>query len=186
MTKALAIAEEIQAKPHLSDLCLSLSQLYRMVGKHEPTLDYYERSHQGEKEVFNTESDRRIQTLIVQLRIERNKLLTTVRHSLERLAEVLSAENRTTIKEILNSMKSNDPTIEREIFSDKYQDLHGEFAQILAKMYPDLSPTELKICALTKVHFSTKEIAAILQTSIRTVEAHRYRLRKKLDIPPTK
>ena len=88
MTKALAIAEEIQAKPHLSDLCLSLSQLYRMVGKYEPTLDYYERSHQGEKEVFNTESDRRIQTLIVQLRIERNKLLTTVRHSLERLAEV--------------------------------------------------------------------------------------------------
>ena len=83
-------------------------------------------------------------------------------------------------------MKSNDPTIEREIFSDKFQDLHGEFAQILAKMYPDLSPTELKICALTKVHLSTKEIAAILQTSIRTVEAHRYRLRKKLDIPPTK
>lgn len=115
--------------------------------------------------------------------VERNKLLGNIRRSLERLGADLKPENKEQVQEILRTIRGSDnPTSEWEVFSDKFQELHGEFMQTLSGLYSDLSPTELKICALTKIHLSTKEISAILHTSVRTIEAHRYRLRKKLSI----
>ena len=43
--------------------------------------------------------------------------------------------------------------------------------------------TDLRFCALLRLNLSTKDIAQMTNLTIRGVEAARYRLRKKLDIP---
>ncbi|MFS3004714.1 helix-turn-helix transcriptional regulator, partial [Bacteroides uniformis] len=46
-----------------------------------------------------------------------------------------------------------------------------------------LTATDLRFCALLRLNLSTKDIAQMTNLTIRGVEAARYRLRKKLDIP---
>ncbi len=45
---------------------------------------------------------------------------------------------------------------------------------------PDLTPKELKVCLLMRKDLNTKDIAAMLFSSHRTVEVHRLNIRKKL------
>jgi hypothetical protein len=54
----------------------------------------------------------------------------------------------------------------------------------LKELYPGISKTDMKICVYTKLNLSTKEIADIMNISIRSVEMARYRLRKRLGLPP--
>ncbi|MBS1537217.1 MAG: LuxR family transcriptional regulator [Bacteroidetes bacterium] len=68
-------------------------------------------------------------------------------------------------------------------FQQKFTQLHPEFMRTLSKKYNSLTPTELKICALLKINLSSKEIANILSVSIHNIEMHRYRIRKKFQLP---
>lgn len=54
----------------------------------------------------------------------------------------------------------------------------------LKSTYPGISKTDMKICVYTKLNLSTKEIADIMNISVRSVEMARYRLRKRLGLSP--
>jgi len=60
--------------------------------------------------------------------------------------------------------------------------VHEEFLKRLKENYPDLSPRELKLCAYLRLNISSKEIANLMDISVRGVEISRYRLRKKLQL----
>ena len=49
--------------------------------------------------------------------------------------------------------------------------------------YPKLTANELKLCTFLRLNLSTKEIAQLMNISLRGVELSRYRLRKKLELP---
>ncbi|HVK37041.1 MAG TPA: tetratricopeptide repeat protein [Candidatus Kapabacteria bacterium] len=68
-------------------------------------------------------------------------------------------------------------------FEEQFERLHGGFIRALSDRHPSLTPTELKVCALLKVDMGTKEIAAAMSSSVRTVETHRLRIRRKLSLP---
>ena len=53
----------------------------------------------------------------------------------------------------------------------------------LKKAYPGISKTDMKLCVYTKLNLSTKEIADLMNISVRSVEMARYRLRKRLGLP---
>lgn len=72
---------------------------------------------------------------------------------------------------------------EWDVFEQQFRALHPEFIDEMARTCPELSPTELKVCALLKINLATKEIATILCSSVRTIEDHRYRIRAKLGLP---
>ena len=63
-----------------------------------------------------------------------------------------------------------------------FNEVHRGFFDRLKRMYPSLTPKDLKLCAYLKMNLSTKEIATLTNVSIRGVEASRYRLRKKLEL----
>jgi DNA-binding CsgD family transcriptional regulator len=46
-----------------------------------------------------------------------------------------------------------------------------------------LSPGELKICALMLTGLSTREMSTMLGVTDRAVEKHRYKIRRKLELP---
>ncbi|MBC6997266.1 Two component regulator three Y domain-containing protein [Cytophaga sp. FL35] len=67
-------------------------------------------------------------------------------------------------------------------FEVNFKELHNDFFENLLKEYPKLTPKDLKLCAYLKMNLSTKEIAPLMAITVRGVEIHRYRLRKKLGI----
>lgn len=68
------------------------------------------------------------------------------------------------------------------VFKENFDLIHENFFRKLQERYPSLTPTDLKLCALLRLNYSSKEIANMLNLSIRGVEAARYRLRKKLNL----
>lgn len=70
-------------------------------------------------------------------------------------------------------------------FEVNFKELHEDFFERLLKAHPSLTPKDLKLCAYLKMNLTTKEIAPLMGITIRGVEIHRYRLRKKLDIDPS-
>jgi AraC family transcriptional regulator, chitin signaling transcriptional activator len=68
------------------------------------------------------------------------------------------------------------------VFETNFERVHHEFFEQLKLHYPDLNQKELRLCALVKMNLSNKEIAPILNISIRGVETARYRLRKRLSL----
>jgi tetratricopeptide (TPR) repeat protein/DNA-binding CsgD family transcriptional regulator len=59
-----------------------------------------------------------------------------------------------------------------------------EFFNLLLNQFPDLSPSELKLCAYLRLNMSTKDISEILSRSVRTVENTRANIRKKMFLEP--
>ena len=71
-----------------------------------------------------------------------------------------------------------------EIFETNFNQVHEHFFKKLKKEFPSLTPGDLKLAAYIKMNLSSKEIAPLLNISIRGVENKRYRLRKKIGLPP--
>ena len=74
---------------------------------------------------------------------------------------------------------------EWEHFMQYFDEVHGDFSRRLRQEFPQLSPQDLKLCAYLRMNLSTKEIAQLLNITIRGVEIARYRLRKKLMLQRT-
>lgn len=69
-----------------------------------------------------------------------------------------------------------------KLFEDYFKSAHRDFLEKLQQKYSDLTPGDLRICCLLRMNLSTKEIALLLNVSVRAVELRRYRLRKRLGI----
>lgn len=69
-------------------------------------------------------------------------------------------------------------------FSMHFNTVNAKFFDQLKDQFPDLTSNELKLCAYIKMNLSTKEIAQLMNITIKAVEVGRYRLRKKLQIMP--
>jgi|APCry1669189101_1035198.scaffolds.fasta_scaffold00170_12 AraC family transcriptional regulator, chitin signaling transcriptional activator len=67
-------------------------------------------------------------------------------------------------------------------FNRTFEQLHHEFFNNLLLRYPSLTGSELNIAAMVRLNLSTKEIARLGNISPSTVEASRFRLRKKLEL----
>jgi DNA-binding CsgD family transcriptional regulator len=69
-----------------------------------------------------------------------------------------------------------------EKFSENFNLVYDNFMQKITAVYPDLKRNDLKLCAYLRMGLSSKEMASLLNTSVRSVETARYRLRKKLNM----
>lgn len=67
-------------------------------------------------------------------------------------------------------------------FLSRFVEVYPEFYNQLISDYPNLTTADLKLCALMKLDFSTKEIAEITFSSLRTVQNRKYKLRKKFGL----
>jgi len=70
-----------------------------------------------------------------------------------------------------------------EVFQESFNQVHDDFFKRLMGAYSDLTPGDLRLAAYLKMNLSSKEIAPLLNISVRGVENKRYRLRKKIGLP---
>lgn len=69
-----------------------------------------------------------------------------------------------------------------QLFETNFERAHEQFLHKIKEMYPELTPKDLRLCAYLRMNLSSKEIAPLLGISVRGVENHRYRLRKKMNM----
>jgi DNA-binding CsgD family transcriptional regulator len=67
-------------------------------------------------------------------------------------------------------------------FETHFDQAHQDFINRLKATYPHLTQSDLKLCAYLRLNISSKEIAHLLNISLRGVEVRRYRLRKRINI----
>ncbi len=88
-------------------------------------------------------------------------------------------------KEKINSLikrinKEIDNEKQWKVFNLHIEQVFEELFEKLKESFPDLTPRELSLCAYLRMNISSKEIATLMNISVRGVEIGRYRLRKKL------
>ena len=69
-----------------------------------------------------------------------------------------------------------------EIFDVNFEKINHDFFEKLKQIDASLSKRELRLCAFIKMDLTNKEIAPLLNISIRGVETSRYKVRKKLKL----
>lgn len=67
-------------------------------------------------------------------------------------------------------------------FKLRFEEVHTGFFEQLKAVYPELSNSDLRLCALLRLNMSMKESSKILGISVDSVKTSRYRLRKKLNL----
>lgn len=116
--------------------------------------------------------------------IRKNEVLIEIKKELETQKEILG--NRYPLRyfdrlnNIINRNISDDN--DWQIFESLFDQAHEDFFKRLKTSYPDLTQSDLKLCAYLRLNLASKEIAPLLNISIRGVEIRRYRLRKRLSL----
>lgn len=85
------------------------------------------------------------------------------------------------VREITSVLAENDAW---ERFERVFETIHGPFLTNLAREFPALTPTELRLAAFLKIPMPSKEVASVFQCSVRSIEKHRERMRKKFGLTP--
>ncbi len=115
--------------------------------------------------------------------INKNEQLGSVKALLEGLLESRHDAPKTEVRRIISEIdKSLSSDADWHRFERNFNLVHGDFIKRLLAQYPALTPQEVKLSAYLRLNLNTKEIAQLMNISIRGVEISRYRLRKKLNL----
>jgi len=82
--------------------------------------------------------------------------------------------------ELCALIKVNDPA-----FLFAFEKAYPDFTEKLLAINPQLAKSEIEFCAMLKLNLSTKDIASYTFIEPRTVQNKKYRIRKRLGIPPS-
>jgi tetratricopeptide (TPR) repeat protein len=69
-----------------------------------------------------------------------------------------------------------------ENFKTAFEEVYPKFFGSLRYKYPDITASELRLAAITKLNLSIKEASTMLGISAESVKQSRYRLKKRMDI----
>ncbi len=117
--------------------------------------------------------------------IRKNELINNVAERLLRVQANVQPENHKVVQDIIIDLQKEADNDSWKEFELRFNQVHSDFYNNLRKLYPGLSPADEKLCAFLRLNMSSKEIAAITQQSIKSVEVARARLRKKLNLTNT-
>ncbi len=117
--------------------------------------------------------------------VQKGEILLTVQENLNLILEQsTSPAVKKEIQQLLNLLNF-DAKLDGdwEQFAFHFDQVHVDFLQRLREQFPQLGANDHKLCAFLRMNLATKEIAPLMNISVRGVEASRYRLRKKLGLP---
>ena len=135
--------------------------------------------------------------LELQIQAKNKELASNTMHLVQKseILQKLKADIKSIAKETKDSQTSNklravirrisaDERLDNdwEQFAQHFDEVHGQFLKRLRQNYPTLTPKDYRLCAYLRMNLTSKEIAPLMNISVRSVEVARYRLRKKLDL----
>ena len=109
----------------------------------------------------------------------KNELLAFIKEDLKKTTD----DGNRSIKSVISTINKNiteDDTW--SVFKEAFDNADKDFLKKIKLAHPLLTPNDLRLCAYLRLNLSSKEVAPLLNISVRSVEIKRYRLRKKMDL----
>ncbi len=127
--------------------------------------------------------NKELATLTMHL-VDRGRLLLNIKDELMILTKKLNipdpAYQFRSVFRLLSDTDKNDDDWNH--FAMYFDQVHNNFLSTMKTKFPGLSSTDLKLCAYLRLNLTSKEIAQLLNISLKGVEISRYRVRKKLNL----
>ncbi|MEN9918251.1 MAG: hypothetical protein RL662_687 [Bacteroidota bacterium] len=137
-------------------------------------------------EQLQVEIDKKNSELLTQtwFMIQKNELILKLKTIVDNFYNKNKSQSLIPLQREINALLNNDLDTDTDWdkFLIKFEEKHAGFFKKLKTEYPDLTISDLRLCACLKLNLDTKQIASLLNLSIRGVENSRYRLRKKLQL----
>lgn len=141
------------------------------------------KSAQLEKDIKHKSSELSSITMNV---IRKNEILLDISSRLDRLQASLPEKSHTKdigkIQSLIRENISHDD--DWKTFNQNFDIVYEDFTRRLRAAHPSINANEQRICCYLKMGLNSKDIAPLVNISPRSVDMSRYRLRKKLDLPP--
>jgi tetratricopeptide (TPR) repeat protein len=176
----------LEQQQHLvqNEKLLTLAELENMK-LNESQLEAELKINKLHEELLNKELDtrsRELTTHTLQI-IRKNRLLGDLKEKLVHLSKANTAEQNQILRDLskridLNLVQEKEWTS----FNKSFEEVHQRFYELLHARHPDLSQTEIRLCALIKLNMNSRDIATILGISADSLRVARYRLKKKLNL----
>ena len=113
--------------------------------------------------------------------IKKTELLNIIKGDLKNSTD--STTNRS-IKSVISAINKNVKDEDTwNIFKEAFDNADNNFLKKVKESHPTLTPNDLRLCAYLRLNLSSKEIAPLINISVRSIEIKRYRLRKKMNLP---
>jgi DNA-binding CsgD family transcriptional regulator len=117
--------------------------------------------------------------------VQKGEMLMKVKEEFVRMKRSSEIDKDTDdYKKILRMLGDDKMKKNWEQFAVHFDKVHSNFLVSLKSTYPYLTASDLKLCAYLRLNLTSKEIAQIMNITIKGVELGRHRLRKKLGIQP--
>ena len=144
-----------------------------------------------EKEIIKLQNDRLAHEVTLKKKeladasmhlVEREDALNRVKDELQKLYKKTGDNHDVKVAlQLLNGVEKNHSNWDQ--FASHFNEISNDFLKKLKALHPMLTNSDLKVCAYLQLNLSSKEIAQLMNISVRGVEMSRYRIRKKLSLP---
>ena len=119
--------------------------------------------------------------------VRKNKMLMGIKKEVLGISHSISEENLVSLRRktlrLLGQIETNiEHDDDLQAFQSTFDSVYHDFFRKLEEAYPELNNKDKLLCAYIKMNLLSKEIAPLLNISLRGVEISRYRLRKKLGL----
>ncbi len=152
-------------------------------------LKYVRSKHRAEKKLIREKQKLEIEKTneIIELKnkelsastlklIEKDEFISTLR---DKISNKKGQVDLREIKRYIRTMSAGNEQNWQE-FEARFIAVNKGFYERLKDGFPKLTQGDLKLCALIKLNFSSKDMARLMGISVESVHTTRYRLRKKL------
>ena len=153
---------------------------------------YIKSKHQVEKQLIQKKQELESQKNQEVLELKNKELAASALKLIEKEALIDALKDklskgdgdikRQDIKRLVRSISNNNTENWKE-FEARFVSVNKSFYEKLNRQFPKLTQGDLKLCALVKLNFSSKEMAKLLGNSVESIHTTRHRLRKKLNLP---
>lgn len=117
-------------------------------------------------------------TLSAMNTVNKNSLLGQIKAELSQLSDPKD------VKKLVKLIDDNITNKEDwQSFEKAFNHADKDFFKKVKEQHPEFTSGDLRLCMYLRLNLSSKEIAPLLNISVRSVEIKRYRLRKKANIP---
>ena len=121
------------------------------------------------------------------LESEQSNLYQKVVEDLKEIKDLNSPEEfRRELNSIIFKLSRNPGKSSWEEFNLRFNNVYDSFYEKLQEKHPNLNHNDKRLCAFIKLNLTSKDIADLTKTSVKSVENSRTRLRKKLSLTNTK
>jgi len=115
---------------------------------------------------------------------QKNELIEKLHSKVKELSKLQDISGKDGCKTMIHEIESLRKSGEEQWghLQKQFESIDEIFQPKLVQRFGSLTKNEIKICLLMRLNLTTKEIANVLWTSPRTIETHRYSIRKKLHL----